>query len=239
MRRGRPSRTSNCVRRRSSRSTCRCTRPRGSRRRSSIVRVRSTHPRGCVRTGLYAPLNADWLRERGITDVLGPEAERSLVDLASRIESRAPSPKPEPRIPSPEPSAQSLPRLHFIQPDRAGLPALKEYASLRMPDGTRRIMGSTDATRGCKHLCRHCPIVPVYQRTVPRRAARCRAGGHPFAGGSRCAAHLVWRPGFSEWARPRTSDCRAREPRVSRTLVRRHDQDRASAAARGAHSAVA
>ena len=31
-------------------------------------------------------------------------------------------------------------------------------------------MGSTDATRGCKHLCRHCPIVPVYQgqfRVVP------------------------------------------------------------------------
>ena len=31
-------------------------------------------------------------------------------------------------------------------------------------------MGSTEATRGCKHLCRHCPIVPVYQgqfRVVP------------------------------------------------------------------------
>ena len=31
-------------------------------------------------------------------------------------------------------------------------------------------MGSTDATRGCKHLCRHCPVVPVYQgqfRVVP------------------------------------------------------------------------
>ena len=27
----------------------------------------------------------------------------------------------------------------------------------------RRIVGSTDATRGCKHLCRHCPIVPVYK----------------------------------------------------------------------------
>ena len=27
--------------------------------------------------GLYAPLNAEWLRERGVTDVLGPEAERS------------------------------------------------------------------------------------------------------------------------------------------------------------------
>jgi hypothetical protein len=32
-----------------------------------------------------------------------------------------------------------------------------------MPDGSTRTVGSTDATRGCKHLCRHCPIVPVYQ----------------------------------------------------------------------------
>ena len=39
-----------------------------------------------------------------------------------------------------------------------------------MPDGTRKTIGSTDATRGCKHRCRHCPIVPVYQgqfRVVP------------------------------------------------------------------------
>ena len=34
-----------------------------------------------------------------------------------------------------------------------------------MPDGSRRVVGSTDATRGCKHLCRHCPIVPVYGGT--------------------------------------------------------------------------
>jgi radical SAM superfamily enzyme YgiQ (UPF0313 family) len=34
-----------------------------------------------------------------------------------------------------------------------------------MPDGTRRVVGSTEATRGCKHLCRHCPIVPVYGGT--------------------------------------------------------------------------
>ena len=24
-------------------------------------------------------------------------------------------------------------------------------------------MSYTEASRGCKHLCRHCPIVPVYQ----------------------------------------------------------------------------
>ena len=113
--------------------------------------------------GLYAPLNAQWLGERGVTDILGPEAEAALVDLAK---SQIPNPKSQ----GPRPKVHSLPRLHFITPDRAGLPMLERYASLRMADGSRRIMGSTDATRGCKHLCRHCPIVPVYQgqfRVVP------------------------------------------------------------------------
>src|SRR5262249_49465014 len=27
----------------------------------------------------------------------------------------------------------------------------------------QRVVGYTEATRGCKHLCRHCPIVPVYR----------------------------------------------------------------------------
>jgi radical SAM superfamily enzyme YgiQ (UPF0313 family) len=39
-----------------------------------------------------------------------------------------------------------------------------------MPDGRRKVVGATDATRGCKHRCRHCPIVPVYDgqfRVVP------------------------------------------------------------------------
>src|SRR5262249_31249091 len=54
--------------------------------------------------------------------------------------------------------------------DRSGLPPLEKYATLQMTDGSRRIAGSTDATRGCKHRCRHCPIVPVYDgqfRVVP------------------------------------------------------------------------
>jgi hypothetical protein len=32
-----------------------------------------------------------------------------------------------------------------------------------MPDGTTRIVGSTEASRGCRHLCRHCPVVPIYE----------------------------------------------------------------------------
>ena len=55
-----------------------------------------------------------------------------------------------------------MPRLPFITPDRAGLPALTSYASLHLATGERRTVGYTEATRGCKHRCRHCPIVPVY-----------------------------------------------------------------------------
>ena len=40
-----------------------------------------------------------------------------------------------------------------------------------LPDGGHLVAGYTEASRGCKHLCRHCPIVPVYGgvfRIVPR-----------------------------------------------------------------------
>ena len=63
-----------------------------------------------------------------------------------------------------------IPRLAFEVPDRSELPSLDKYAHVVLPDGTQRIAGYTEASRGCKHLCRHCPIVPVYQgqfRVVP------------------------------------------------------------------------
>ena len=123
-----------------------------------IARCRQTKPAArLVAYGLYAPLNANWLRARGVTDILGPEAEAALVEIATTGG-------------SPTPEARRIPRLAFIQPDRRSLPPLAEYASLQMPDGRRKTIGSTDASRGCKHLCRHCPIVPVYDgafRVVP------------------------------------------------------------------------
>jgi len=30
-------------------------------------------------------------------------------------------------------------------------------------NGSAKITGYTEASRGCKHMCRHCPVVPVYQ----------------------------------------------------------------------------
>jgi hypothetical protein len=183
-----------------------------------IDRAREVNPlaRLCA-YGLYAPLNGAWLRERGV-EVLGPEAEQELVDL---INSQIPNPNSQ-IAPGQSPIAnrksQIVPRLRFITPDRAGLPPLEDYASLRMPDGTRRVIGSTDATRGCKHLCRHCPIVPVYEgqfRVVPLDVvmadvrAQVAAGaqhisfGDPdFLNGPAHARHLVERvaaefPGLS------------------------------------------
>ena len=32
----------------------------------------------------------------------------------------------------------------------------------KLVDGTEKIVGYTESSRGCKHLCRHCPVVPVY-----------------------------------------------------------------------------
>ena len=123
-----------------------------------IDRVRSINPDATLCAyGLYAQLNETLLREHGVTTILGPEAEEELVDLVRRGRTEV---RP----------LRTLPRLHFIQPDRTSLPSLDKYATLVMPDGTRKIVGSTEATRGCKHRCRHCPIVPVYNgqfRVVP------------------------------------------------------------------------
>ena len=132
-----------------------------------IDRVRAVNPSATVVAyGLYAPLNAQWLHDRGVSAVLGPEAEEELVSLAK---SHAAHNSQLP-IPNVQTRAEELPRLKFIQPDRTTLPPLQRYAALQMPDGSRRVAGATDATRGCKHLCRHCPIGPVYKgafRVIP------------------------------------------------------------------------
>ena len=126
------------------------------------VRAVNRHAHLCA-FGLYAPLNDRLLRSLGIDTVLGGEFEADLTALAARGE----SPASQPVKPSP---AASLPRLRFRVPDRRGLPSLDRYASLQEPAGSRRRVGYTEASRGCKHLCRHCPVVPVYQgrfRVVP------------------------------------------------------------------------
>jgi radical SAM superfamily enzyme YgiQ (UPF0313 family) len=127
-----------------------------------LARARAINPQAQLAAyGLYAPLNAGWLRERGVTHVFGPEAEDALVGLFVAPAIAAGGAASDVARPS---------RVTLLPPDRTTLPPLARYAALQMPDGTRRVVGNADATRGCKHLCRHCPIVPVYQgrfRAVP------------------------------------------------------------------------
>ena len=96
--------------------------------------------------------------------MLGPESEADLVAVADQVRRGEPVRAPE---------HESLPRLAFTAPDRTGLPGLEAYAKLQRPDGRLAVVGATEATRGCKHRCRHCPIVPVYNgqfRVVPAEA---------------------------------------------------------------------
>ena len=129
----------------------------------ALPRLRTLAPdaRLCA-FGLYAPVNETLLRSLGADTVLGGEVEPGLLALVDRIAAGDPSPQPDPVI--------NLEKIPFVAPDRSGLPPLSRYASLILPDGSRRMLGFTEASRGCKHLCRHCPVVPVYQgrfRIVP------------------------------------------------------------------------
>ena len=174
--------------------------------------------------GLYAPLNAEWLRSLGVDEIFGGEFEDELTEwagLKACATSSTSDDQPqsslsthgqacsavsalvegssfdklrtsavdklrtsEPPLVTTSPfdrSAQTplvvslpalsaangsnherLPRIHFLVPDRSGLPPLSQYATLQLPDGRRRLAGYTEASRGCRHLCRHCPVVPIY-----------------------------------------------------------------------------
>jgi radical SAM superfamily enzyme YgiQ (UPF0313 family) len=128
-----------------------------------IDRVRTLNPSAhLVAYGLYAPLNAPLLRDHGVRTILGGEFEDDLiraVDSAASTDLATSSDGARPAIA----------RVTFRVPDRTGLPALARYATLQAGD-ERRLAGYTEASRGCKHRCRHCPIVPVYDgrfRIVP------------------------------------------------------------------------
>lgn len=102
--------------------------------------------------GLYALLNADYLRPRYADTTLGGEYEGALLDLAQRLERGAALDFP---------SAPHLTRLTLPVPDRTSLPPLRQYAAFRRGEELVAA-GYVEATRGCRHTCLHCPIPPVY-----------------------------------------------------------------------------
>jgi radical SAM superfamily enzyme YgiQ (UPF0313 family) len=117
--------------------------------------------------GLYAPLNASLLGEHGVAEIIGGEFEDDLADFVRRVLSGAaavPHAARTTRPPiehAPTAARSGVPRVHFVTPRRESLPGLDRYARLQW-GAERRLVGYTEASRGCKHRCRHCPIVPVY-----------------------------------------------------------------------------
>jgi radical SAM superfamily enzyme YgiQ (UPF0313 family) len=135
--------------------------------------------------GLYASLNAEYLLEHHADSIIGPEYEMPLVKLVDSLadgahleiagvlqHQSAESLQDNPRFKS------TLKHLHarasvskpgsdlstepLAVPSRRRLPSLDRYAQLEHQSITY-LAGYVEATRGCKHLCLHCPIPPVYE----------------------------------------------------------------------------
>jgi len=117
-------------------------------------RVRALNPAAHVCFyGLYAPLQRDYLVSEGLADtVIGGEVEVELCALIAQLARGEPT----------APRAVVLDKLRFPTPAREQLVPLRKYAHLLLPDG-ERVAGYVEASRGCLHLCRHCPIPPVYE----------------------------------------------------------------------------
>jgi radical SAM superfamily enzyme YgiQ (UPF0313 family) len=113
--------------------------------------------------GLYASINADYLLSHLADSVIGGEYETPLVNL---IESLAQGQDDlvldgvsrRGRIVGPSLKRISVP---FAVSSRNNLPPLTRYARLER-NGKEHVVGYVEASRGCLHMCRHCPIVPVY-----------------------------------------------------------------------------
>jgi len=132
-----------------------------------LSRARAGNPGALIGFyGLYATLNAGHLLSKGADAIIGGEYETALVALCQAL-SESPTGKlglgPVPGVMTTNhPAPPVLERLTFVLPERGSLLPLSRYARFDPGDGTERPAGYTEASRGCLHLCRHCPIPPVY-----------------------------------------------------------------------------
>ena len=101
--------------------------------------------------GLYAPMAADRTAGAVADRLIAGEYEPELVAWADGLAGAG----------SPQRDLVQLTRTSFALPARHLLPPLARYAHLAM-DGEERPVGYVEATHGCRHRCRHCPVPVVY-----------------------------------------------------------------------------
>jgi len=100
--------------------------------------------------GLYAPVSRDVTVRSAADAVIAGEYVPGLLAWAG---GRDPGP------------AIQLQRIGAPVPARHLLPALDRYTRLAV-DGGERLVGSVEASRGCSHRCRHCPVPVIYDGRV-------------------------------------------------------------------------
>ena len=110
-----------------------------------LHRIREINPDVVIcMYGLYAQLNADYLLSHGVDFCISGEASTQLIALVESLVREEQTETPEAGFPIAE------------------LPPLEMYAQFE-DNGEVRTVGYTETTHGCKHLCTHCPIPPVYE----------------------------------------------------------------------------
>jgi radical SAM superfamily enzyme YgiQ (UPF0313 family) len=156
----------------------------------ALERVRALHPGTHICLyGLYAVLNADLLLERGADSIIGGEYEEPLAGLARGLDAGSGGAAPGVGVRA-APAGPWIRKIDFAIPERDDLPDLGRYARLER-DGTTRTAGHVEASRGCLHRCRHCPIPPVYGGrffVVPRGVVLADIDNQVAAG----AAHITF-----------------------------------------------
>jgi radical SAM superfamily enzyme YgiQ (UPF0313 family) len=101
-----------------------------------------------VSYGLYAAMAADEDGTMAFDRAIVGEYEATLVEWLAGA-------------PSESAISVHLDRGGFRTPNRSILPPLEEYARLMVGSETH-LVGAVEASHGCAHMCRHCPIPAVY-----------------------------------------------------------------------------
>ena len=123
-------------------------------------RVRREHPGLPICFyGLYATVSRELVERELAARAIAGEYEPALTAWVNELAA------PRPPAAAAERPIIHLQRGSFDPPARELLPGLERYARLAV-GGEERLVGYVEASHGCVHRCRHCPVPAVYDGRI-------------------------------------------------------------------------